>query len=136
MPRRRPESRVFFPWERKRGTLGLLGRTRARIVIGVILGVLAIVLLRRREERLASIRATRATITTAGRAIASYRADHGGNCPRELAELVNGGYASDAPIDAWGRPLHLECPGRRDPRGFDLSSDGPDGIPGGLDRVE
>ncbi len=136
MPRRRPESRVFFPWERKRGTLGLIGRTRARIVIGVILALAAIILLRRREERLASIRATRATITTAGRAIASYRADHAGACPRDLGELVNGGYASDAPIDAWGRPLHLACPGRHDPRGFDLSSDGPDGDPGGLDRVE
>jgi general secretion pathway protein G len=136
MPRRRPESRVFFPWERKRGTLGLIGRTRARIVIGVVIALAAIILLRRREERLASIRATRATITTAGRAIASYRADHGGACPRDLGELVNGGYASDAPIDAWGRPLHLACPGRHDPRGFDLSSDGPDGDPGGLDRVE
>jgi len=136
MPRRRPESRVFFPWERKRGTLGLLGRTRARIVIGVLIAIAAIVLLRRREERLASIRATRATITTAGRAIASYRADHNGSCPRELSELVTGGYASDAPIDAWGRPLRLACPGRRDAQGFDLSSDGPDGEPGGLDRVE
>jgi general secretion pathway protein G len=136
MPRRRPESRVFFPWERKRGTLGLLGRTRVRIVAVVLIGLAVIILLRRREERLASIRATRATITVAGRAIASFRADHVGACPRELAELVTGGYANDAPIDAWGRPLRMTCPGRHDPQGFDLSSDGPDGVPGGLDRVE
>jgi general secretion pathway protein G len=136
MARRRPDSRVFFPWERKAGPLGLLGRTRGRLVIGVVVALVLIVLVRRREERLASIRATRATITTATRAVASYRADHNGTCPRELGELVTGGYASDPPIDAWGRPLRVTCPGRKDPRGFDVSSDGPDGLPGGLDRVE
>ena len=41
-----------------------------------------------------------------------------------------------APRDAWGRPLRVTCPGRKDTRGFDVSSDGPDGEPGGLDRVE
>ena len=136
MSRRRPESRVFFPWERKRGTFGIVGRTRVRIVLGVVFALTFVILLRRREERLASIRATRATITVAGRAIASFRADHNGACPRALDELVTGGYMGDPPIDAWGRSLSLTCPGHRDPRGFDLSSDGPDGIPGGLDRVE
>ena len=136
MARRRPASRVFFPWERKTGPLGLLGRTRGRIVLAVIVGLTLIVLIRRREERLASTRATRATITTAQRAVVSYRADHAGNCPRELADLVAAGYVSDPPIDAWGRPLRLVCPGRRDPRGVEVASDGPDGIAGGLDRVE
>src|SRR5690348_12553933 len=100
MLRRRPDSRVFFPWERKRGTLGLLGRARARMVIGVVLLLLVVVLLRRREEHLAAVRATRATITTAWRAVQSFRADHGGACPREFAELVTGGYANDVPLDA------------------------------------
>ena len=69
-------------------------------------------------------------------AVAAYRADHGGACPKSLEEIVTGGYARDLPLDAWGRPLRLSCPGRKDPSGFDLSSDGPDGEPGGLDRVE
>jgi general secretion pathway protein G len=91
---------------------------------------------RAREERLASIRATRASIGVAERTVASYRADHSGACPRDLSELVASGYAREVSVDAWGRPLRVICPGRRDPKGFEVSSDGPDGLPGGLDRVE
>jgi general secretion pathway protein G len=137
MLRRRPEShRVFFPWERKRGALGILGRARTRLVVGAAVVLLAVVAIRQREEKLASIRATRASIDLADRSVFSYRADHGGACPRDLSDLVAAGYARDAPLDAWGRPLRLACPGVRDPRGFDVYSDGPDGIAGGLDRVE
>jgi general secretion pathway protein G len=75
-------------------------------------------------------------LSTASQAVFSYRADHNGDCPRALADVVKGGYVTEMPIDAWGRPLRLTCPGRRDPQGFDISSDGPDGEPGGLDRVE
>lgn len=137
MVRRRTESRrVFFPWEKRRGALGLLGRARTRLIIGAGLLLFLIALLRHREEKLASIRATRANIDLAEWSVSSYRADHAGVCPRELGELVAGGYLRDPPIDAWGRPLRLACPGLRDPRGFDVYSDGPDGLPGGLDRVE
>ena len=116
--------------------LGALGRARLKLGLGVgVLLVLALGL-RSREEHAASVRATRASITNATRQVASYRADHGGKCPEPLAELVKQGYARDVPVDAWGRPLRLSCPGRRDTRGFDVSSDGPDGVPGGLDRVE
>jgi general secretion pathway protein G len=136
MARRRSEPRVFFPWERKKGFLGALARARVRQVLVVVAVVAAIVLLRRREERAASVRATRTSITNAERAVSAYRADHAGSCPKNLAELVAAGYTHEPPIDAWGRPLRLVCPGRKDPLGFDLSSDGPDGQPGGLDRVE
>jgi general secretion pathway protein G len=129
-------SKVFFPWERRRGLFGVLGRARVRLVAAVGVGLLRIVWIRAREERAAGVRATRATITTAHDAISAFRADHGGACPKELGELVAGGYAPEIPIDAWGRPLRLTCPGRRDPRGFDLASDGPDGVPFGIDRVE
>lgn len=133
---RRGEYKVFFPWERRRGALGALGRARVKLVLLVILALVLIVWVRGREERAAGVRATRARITTAQRAVAAYRADHAGACPRELGELVSGGYARDVPVDAWGRPLRLTCPGRRDPQGFEVTSDGPDGVPGGLDRVE
>src|ERR1700733_1008455 len=133
---RRNASRVFFPWERNRGLFGVLGRARARIVLGVLLVVAIIVIVRRREESAAGVRATRAALTTTSRALTSYHADHAGACPRELGELVAGGYAYDLPVDAWGAPVRFACPGRRDPKGFDVWSDGPDGVPGGLDRVE
>lgn len=136
MARRRSEPKVFFAWERKRGFLGALARARVRQVLLVGGAVAFIALLRHREERASAIRATRVTITTADRQMAAYRSDHAGACPKALPELVATGYARDLPLDAWGRPLRLTCPGRRDPLGFDLSSDGPDGLPGGLDRVE
>jgi general secretion pathway protein G len=134
--KRRGESRVFFPWERRRGLFGVLGRARVRLVAAAVILIALVVWIRGREEHAAGVRATRASISTMFRAVMSYRADHGGACPKELAELVTGGYARDVPVDAWGRPLRLTCPGRRDPRSFEITSDGPDGIPGGLDRVE
>jgi general secretion pathway protein G len=136
MARRRTERKVFFAWERKRGFLGALARARVRQVL-LAVGVIAfIALLRHREERASAVRATRVTITTADRQMAAYRADHAGACPKAMTELVATGYARDLPLDAWGHALRLACPGRRDPLGADLSSDGPDGVPGGLDRVE
>jgi general secretion pathway protein G len=134
--RRTDPNRVFFPWERKRGALGVLGRARARLIVGGLVLLTLLVLVRRREERLASIRATRASIDVAHWSVASFRADHGGACPHGLAELVTTGYARDVSLDAWGHPLRLACPGVRDPRGFDVYSDGPDGEPNGLDRIE
>jgi len=134
--KRQRASKVFFPWERRRGVFGVIGRARVRIIGGAIVALAVILWIRGREERSAGIRATRASITSMHRAVASYRADHSGACPKELSELVVGGYSRDIPLDAWGRPLRLTCPGRRDPQGFEISSDGPDGVAGGLDRVE
>lgn len=134
--RSRQAPKVFFPWERRRGVLGALGRARLKLAVGAVVLVVLALALRSREEHAASVRATRAQITNATRQVQRYRADHGGKCPEALAELVKQGYARDVPLDAWGRPLRLVCPGRRDPAGFDVTSDGPDGVPGGLDRVE
>ena len=136
MPGKRDEPKVFFPWEQRRGVRALVGRARARQVVFAVAFVAAFVLLRRREEYAGNVRATRATITSTVGAVAAWRADHERGCPGALADLVAGGYLHQVPRDAWGRPLRVTCPGRRDLRGFDVSSDGPDGQPGGLDRVE
>ena len=136
MRKRNARSRVFFPWERRRGVLGFLGRARGRMAVAAVVGLVGLVLLQRREARRAEVRATRATITDASRAVAAYRDDHGGACPRSMTDLVGGRYVRDLPHDAWGHPLRLVCPGRRDPTGYDVVSDGPDGELGGLDRVE
>jgi general secretion pathway protein G len=113
-----------------------LGRARARQAL-LAIGVVAVfVALRSRERDAGEVRATRATITTTIKAVAAWRADHDRGCPATLADLVSGGYLHHVPRDAWGHPLRVACPGRKDPKGFDVSSDGPDGEPGGLDRVE
>ena len=78
------------------------------------------------------VRATRAEITNTANAVSACRADHERALPDvDLGELVSGGYLPELPLDAWGRLLRLSCPGRSDPRGFDVSSDGPDGEPAG-----
>jgi general secretion pathway protein G len=132
----RDEPRVFFPWEKRRGMGAFLGRGRTRQAL-VALGIItAFVALRARERSVSQVRATRATITTTVKAVAAWRADHDRGCPGTLTDLVSGGYLHRVPRDAWGHPLRVACPGRKDPKGFDVSSDGPDGEPGGLDRVE
>lgn len=133
---RRPRpSSVFFPWEESRGLLGALSQRRIRGAVALAVLALAVVAIYESGERAAAVRATRATLTTAGRGVSAYRADHKGACPKSLADIVTLGYLDAEPLDAWGRPLRLVCPGRRDPLGVDLTSDGPDGVPLGLDTV-
>ena len=136
MPLRLPEPRVFFPWERRRGLRSVFGRARVRQVTLAAAAVVAFTSLRGLERHKAAVRATRACITTTTQAVAAWRADHDRACPASLADLVAAGYLTETPRDGWGHALRLTCPGRKDPRAFDVASDGPDGQPGGLDRVE
>jgi general secretion pathway protein G len=39
------------------------------------------------------------------------------------------------PPDPWNHPYLYECPGRHNTNGYDLSSAGPDGIPGTADDI-
>jgi general secretion pathway protein G len=69
-------------------------------------------------------------------AVDSYMADHDGGCPPGgFSSLGNYGSFDEPPVDAWGKPLSLTCPGREHAR-YELFSDGPDGKHGGLDRIE
>jgi general secretion pathway protein G len=133
---KRGDPRVFFPWEKRRGMRSFFQGGRARqvlLVLGIVAGFL---LLRRRETRASEVRSTRAEMSVATQAVTAWRADHDHACPASLADLVSGGYLHRLPRDAWGRTLRVTCPGRRDPAGFDVTSDGPDGVPGGLDGVQ
>ncbi|MFO0554894.1 MAG: type II secretion system protein GspG [Polyangiaceae bacterium] len=135
--RRKPrEQTIFFPWERQSSLFRRLGLGRAKplVVLGLFVGLF--VLLGVRERRAVGIRSTRATLGAVGRAVDKYRADHEGRCPSSPADLKTEGYIAFEPKDAWGRPLRLLCPGFSNPQGYDLMSDGPDGVFGGLDRVE
>jgi general secretion pathway protein G len=136
MPVQRAEPRVFFPWEKRRGMRAVFARARARQALLVAGAVGAFLLLRGREQRAREVRATRAEITIATDAVSAWRADHDRGCPASLADLVSGGYLHEVSRDAWGRALRVTCPGRRDPREFEVSSDGPDGEPMGPDRVQ
>ena len=128
---------MFLPWERQGGLVRRLGLGRVRVAAAIGLAVLALALLARRERKLANERSTRATLLVVRRGVDAYRADHEGQCPKgSFDELVARAYLAHLPVDAWGRPLRLVCPSRRLDRSYDLLSDGPDGDPWGLDRVE
>jgi general secretion pathway protein G len=133
---RRDEPRVFFPWERRRGVRSIFKRARGRQVLLVAGALTTFAVLTRVEKSRADVRATRAEITNTINAVGAWRADHDRACPGSLADLVAGGYLPELPRDAWGRLLRVSCPGRTDSRGFDVSSDGADGEPRGLDRVQ
>ena len=136
--KKKRERSVYFPWER-RGISALAPGRRARAWFFLGLMVLAVLALRRRERHERDVRITRATLRHVQSAIDAFTADHDGRCPRDLGELTNREvrrvYLASVPTDAWKHPLRYACPGRAD-HPYDLLSDGPDGEPFGLDRIE
>jgi len=134
--RRQREQTIWFPWERRGGLLRRTGLARARPFAAALGMALLVLLLGARERKKTGIRATRATLAVVHGAVDAYRADHERRCPVSLASLKTDGYLAADAVDAWGRPLRLTCPGRKDPEGYDLMSDGPDGEVGALSRVE
>lgn len=133
---RRRDPHIFFPWERRAGLLRRIRVDQARpfLLLGVAFAIVVWVAVRERRD--AGVRRTRNAILSVRPAIDSYLADHDGGCPpRDFSKLTPYGGPESVPKDAWGRPLRIECPGRDRAR-YDLFSDGPDGLPGGLDRIE
>jgi len=134
--RKRHEQTIFFPWERGGGFWQGRGLARAKPVIAACAMAAMMLTLGARERRLTGIRSTRATLGVVGTGLDAYRADHDGECPSSLQALKTEGYVRSEPVDAWGTPLRLFCPARHDPTTYELMSDGPDRIIGGLDRIE
>lgn len=131
---KKSSSRVFFPWERRHGLLRFVFRPRTRQAIWGALVLACAVWIWRREQHAALVRSTRARLADTDQAVRAYRADHAGTCPKNVTVLQTEGYLAAAPKDAWGRPLRLRCESKRY-GSFALASDGPDGIPGGLDQI-
>lgn len=133
--RRSTERQTYFPWEKRGGILRRLRVHEARPFAVVAVFLALVVLLGVRERRDAGVRRTRATILNVRAALDAHLAEHEGACPPGL-EAIGGALGTEGPpVDAWGRPLRLLCPGRDRAR-YDVFSNGPDGQPGGLDRIE
>ena len=125
-------SQVTLPWEPRAGLVrDLLSGRRIRLV-PVALAVLAaigFVASHALAER--DLSRTRHVLDRTHRAIAHFRADMG-RCPSTIRELVHpprtgAHYLESEPLDAWGHPLWVRCPGRYDPDGEDVVSAGPSG---------
>lgn len=121
MRRRTKHKPILLPWEREHAWLAeLLSGRRWRTVLLLAVALGGVVLAYRAADQRGRIRATRAAIAQAHRAVDAFVAEMG-RCPRSTFELVHppktGAHYLDAvPIDGWGRPLHIRCPGhdRRD----------------------
>jgi general secretion pathway protein G len=135
MGRKRAEQTIVFPWERRGGWLRLPWQ-RSRAVRAGVVAAAVLTLFAVGERDRTGRRATRASMLVVAEAVDAWRADHDGSCPPSLAALRDGGYLAVAPVDAWGRPFDLRCPGRRHPDSYDLASYGPSGEPHALDRIE
>ncbi len=134
--RRSAESRIFFPWEQRGSLVRRLGLRRARPVVAVGMLLTVVVLIGISERRDSGVRKTRATLAAVTVALNHYLADNHQRCPQRFADLRRYSSGPEVPVDAWGQPLRLVCPAPRGDLPFLLSSDGPDGLPGGLDRIE
>ncbi len=132
---RKREQMILFPWER-RTSFWRLGWTRSRPALATLGMILLFLLLGSRQRTQNGVRTTRAQLLLVRQALDAYRADHQMQCPSSLTQLRNEGYMGNSPTDAWGRPLVLTCPGRRNPESYDLVSLGPEGDARGIDRIE
>lgn len=132
MARRKHESTLTMPWESRGAWLRdfVFGR-RVRYLpwLALALGTLAglVFTAHRRSE----VRTTRRTIDAVHRAVTTFRLDFG-RCPASMTELLHpprsgSHYLDEEPVDAWGNPLWVRCPGRYDPDGEDVVSAGPSG---------
>ena len=118
------------------------------VVIMGILMTIAVVKLGG-KTRDAQITATRADIKAYGTALSLFELDNGFYPTTEQglqALVVKPGTPPEAlhwktyleqPVhnDQWGSPYHYKCPGDHKPDGYDLSSAGPNGIPGDADDI-
>lgn len=133
MTRRRSQGPVvLLPWEQRRAWFAelVVGR-RWRGALGIAAVVFALVAVWRFAGHRARVRVTRATIAEVQRAMELFRTEVG-RCPRSVVELVHppragAGYLVEVPMDAWGRPLYVRCPGDRPGDAGVVVSAGPSG---------
>jgi hypothetical protein len=132
MRRRYKVSTIRLPWERESRYFGdlVFGRRWWMIVASAAFAVFVVLAYQAADER-ARTRATRAAIAEARRAVAAFVAELG-RCPHSAVELVHppkagAHYLNELPVDGWGRPLYVRCPGSNSRDVADVVSAGPSG---------
>lgn len=129
-------ARIFFPWESQGGLRRFFKITQVGPGL-LALFVLAFVWVAAGRERYAS--GERQTVLALGevkRAAVRYVVDRDGRCPDSLELLTPYLSGPEPPRDGWGRPIRIVCQPTVSDQDYIIMSDGPDGLPGGLDRIE
>jgi hypothetical protein len=130
--RRLRSSPIRLPWERESVWLSeLLSGRRWWLLFGCALALGFVVLAYRAADERARTRATRAAIAEARRAVAAFVAELG-RCPHSTVELLHppkagAHYLNVLPVDGWGRPLYVRCPGNGPHEVAEVISSGPSG---------
>ena len=130
------DQRIFFPWEGRSGLRRFLVLGRVGPAIALVLSLQFVWWVGTRERTAAGERRTRVALHRVRNAVEAYLAEHDEGCPPRLEDVLPYLNQSQLPVDAWGQPFRLVCPGDHPGDRFILMSDGPDGFPGGLDRIE
>ena len=134
MNRRLRSRNILLPWERKTALRGRAVFAYQRYVALLAAAAATVWLLsfayRAADER-ARIRATRAAIIEARRAVTAFVAELG-RCPHSMVELLHppkagADYLNEVPVDGWGRKLYIRCPGHRPQDVAEVMSAGPTG---------
>ncbi|MEY4578243.1 MAG: hypothetical protein RL701_2946 [Pseudomonadota bacterium] len=123
---------ILLPWERKSAWLGDIALRRHGVLLllsAAIIGMLSFAY-RAADER-ARMRATRAAMADARRAVSAFVAELG-RCPHSIVELLHppkagADYLTEVPVDGWGRRLYIRCPGQRPEDVAEVISAGPSG---------
>lgn len=109
---------ILLPWERRSAWLGRLALGRISAVLSLVVATIALLSFayRAADER-ARVRATRAAIAEARRAVTAFVAELG-RCPHSTTELLHppkagADYLTEVPVDGWGQRLYIRCPGHR-----------------------
>jgi len=130
--RRFKGSAIRLPWERESAWLSdfLFGRHWWALLAAAIATAVVVMAYRAADTR-ARTRETRAAIAEVRRAVAAFVAELG-RCPHSTTELVHppksgAHYLNELPVDGWGRPLYVRCPGTNTRDVADVISAGPSG---------
>ncbi len=135
-PRSPADRRIFFPWE-GRGTIRqflALGRVGPVLVLSAVL--LFVYWVAERERHSAGVRITLVALSSLQAPVERYLLENEGRCPKQLDDVLEYATFEALPRDGWGGAVRLVCPSERSGVDYILMSDGPDGEPGGLDRIE
>ncbi len=115
------------------------------LLVMTIIAILAAIVIPKMVGRSEQARQTaaHADISSIKTALDAYEVDNG-YYPKSLQDLIqqpsnaknwHGPYLDSLPQDPWGNPYVYTYPGRHNPSGFDIYSDGPDGKAGTDDDV-